>query len=124
MASVEPLDITQMLAKAGPSLENLQKILGNLATLTDSLVGKEGGLTKTIDELQEIMKKINSGKGSLGLMVNDPKLYQETTETIATTRQGLCRSGEGQGGDGLLINDPKFKAQMRKDHGKPRGQHA
>ncbi len=44
VASVEPLDITQLLAKAGPSLENLQKILSNLATLTDSLVGKEGGM--------------------------------------------------------------------------------
>ena len=44
VASVEPLDITQMLAKAGPSLENLQKILHNLATLTDSLVGKKGGI--------------------------------------------------------------------------------
>ena len=40
VAAVEPLDITQMLAKAGPSLENLQKILDNLANLSESLVGQ------------------------------------------------------------------------------------
>jgi phospholipid/cholesterol/gamma-HCH transport system substrate-binding protein len=80
VASVEPLKITQLLAKAGPTLENLQKILDNGATLTGSLVGKEGGLNKTLDELQEIMKKINTGQGSLVLFVKDPKLNQETTK--------------------------------------------
>jgi len=112
VASVEPLDITQMLAKAGPSLENLQKILDNIASLTGSLVGKEGGLTKTIDELQEIMKKINTGKGSLGLMVNDPKLYQETTQTITSARKLITDLEQSKGALGTLVNDPKFKAQV------------
>jgi phospholipid/cholesterol/gamma-HCH transport system substrate-binding protein len=114
VASVEPLDITQMLANAGPSLESLQKILGNLATLSDSLVGKEGGLVKTIDEVKEIMTKINQGQGSLGLMVNDPKLYQETTQTIASARQVFIEVEKGKGALGTVINDPKFKAQMQK----------
>ena len=114
VGSVEPLDITQMLAKAGPSLEDLQKILGNLATLTDSLVGKKGGLAKTIDELQEIMEKINSGKGSLGLAVNDPKLYHETIETIAKIWKAFSDVEKGTGAMGILVHDPKFKAQMQR----------
>ena len=40
VASVEPLDITQLLAKAGPSLEDLQKILHNMAELTDWMIAK------------------------------------------------------------------------------------
>jgi phospholipid/cholesterol/gamma-HCH transport system substrate-binding protein len=114
VAATEPIDITQMLAKAGPGLENLQKILDNVATLTGSLVGKEGGLTKTIDELQEIMKKINSGKGSLGLLVNDPKLYQETTQTLTSARKVFADLEQGKGTVGALINDPKIKAQVEK----------
>ncbi len=66
VASIEPLDITQMLAKAGPSLENLQKILDNLATLTESLVGKEGGLSNTIDQIQEICHQDQPGPGDHG----------------------------------------------------------
>jgi phospholipid/cholesterol/gamma-HCH transport system substrate-binding protein len=114
VASVEPLDITQMLSKAGPGLENLQKILDNMASLTGSLLGKEGGLTKTLDVLQEILKKINTGKGSLGLLVNDPKLYQETTQTFASGRQLFTDLEQGKGAVGALLNDPKLKAQVEK----------
>ena len=114
MASVEPLDITQLLAKAGPSLEDLQKILSNLATLTDSLVGRKAGMDKTLDAIQEIVNKINSGQGSLGLVVNDPKLYQETNETIAKIWKVFTDMEKGKGAMGILINDPKFKAQMQK----------
>jgi phospholipid/cholesterol/gamma-HCH transport system substrate-binding protein len=114
VASVEPLDITQMLAKAGPSLENLQKILNNVASLTGSLLGEEGGSTKTLNELGEILKKINTGKGSLGLLVNDPKLYQEATKTFASGRQLFTDLEQGKGALGVLLNDPKLKAQVEK----------
>jgi phospholipid/cholesterol/gamma-HCH transport system substrate-binding protein len=117
VASVEPLDITQMLAKAGPSLENLQKILDNLATLTNSLVGKEGGLSKTIDQVREIMTKVNQGKGTMGLIVNDPKLYRETTETVAAARKLFADIEQGKGALGALIKDPEFKARMVKTMG-------
>jgi len=117
VASVEPLDITQMLAKAGPGLENLQKILGNLATLTESLVGKEGGLSKTIDQVEQIVTKINRGQGTVGLIVNDPKLYRETTETVAAARKVLADIEQGKGALGALIKDPEFKARMVKTMG-------
>ena len=112
VASVEPLDITQLLAKAGPSLENLQKILSNLATLTESLVGKEGGLSKTVDQVQDIVTKINRGQGTVGLIVNDPKLYRETTAAVASARKVFIDIEQGRGALGALIKDPKFKAQM------------
>ena len=117
VASVEPLDITQMLAKAGPGLENVQKILANLATLSESLVGKEGGLSKAIDQVQEIVTKINQGKGTVGLIVNDPKLYRETTETMAAARKVFAELEQGKGALGALIKDPEFKAQMVKTMG-------
>jgi len=112
VASVEPLDITQMLSKAGPGLENMQKILDNVAAATGSLVGKEGGLTKTLEELREIMKKINAGQGTLGLLVNDPKLYQETTKSFAAAGKFITDLDQSKGALGTLVNDPKFKAQM------------
>ncbi|HEY9074781.1 MAG TPA: MlaD family protein, partial [Desulfobaccales bacterium] len=109
VTSIEPLDITQMLAKAGPSLENLQKILDNLATLTESLVGKKGGMNNTIDQFQEIVTKINKGQGTIGLIVNDPKLYREATETVAAARKLLTDIEKGKGALGTMTSDPKFK---------------
>ena len=37
VTAVEPLDITQLLARAAPSLEDLQKVISNLVSLTDDL---------------------------------------------------------------------------------------
>ncbi|MFI5355311.1 MAG: MlaD family protein, partial [Desulfobaccales bacterium] len=66
IASVEPLDITQMLAKAGPGLEDLQKILHNLADVTSGL-GKPGSdFSKIMDQVRQIVTKVNEGKGTLG----------------------------------------------------------
>ena len=117
VASVEPLDMTQLLAKMGPSLEDLQKILDNLATISDTLVGKEGGMTKIFDQLNEIFSKVNQGQGTLGLIVNDPKLYHETTATMSSARKVFADVGQGKGALGALVHDPKFKAQMEQAMG-------
>jgi phospholipid/cholesterol/gamma-HCH transport system substrate-binding protein len=98
--SVEPLEITQLLAKAGPSLEDLQKILHNLATLTGGM-GKQGGnLTQILEQVKEIVTKINHGKGTLGMLVNDSNLYKETTETVGGAKKivtGVEQSFFGKG---------------------------
>jgi phospholipid/cholesterol/gamma-HCH transport system substrate-binding protein len=112
VASIEPLDLTQLLAKMGPSLESLQTILDNLAKISGTLVGKEGDFTKSFDQLKEIFSKVNQGQGSLGLIVNDPQLYHETTATLSSVRKVFAGVGQGKGALGALINDPKFKAQM------------
>lgn len=86
VASVEPLDITQMLAKTGPSLEDLSKILHNLATLTSGM--KTGSdLTKILEQVREIVTKINEGKGTLGLLVNDSTLYKDATQTVGGAKK-------------------------------------
>jgi phospholipid/cholesterol/gamma-HCH transport system substrate-binding protein len=100
VTAVEPLDITQLLAKAGPSLEDLQKILHNIATLAGGMGEKGGDLTQILKEAKEILTKINQGKGTLGLLVNNPDLYKEATKTatgadkfITSLDQGIFGSG-------------------------------
>jgi phospholipid/cholesterol/gamma-HCH transport system substrate-binding protein len=101
VTAVEPLDITQLLAKAGPSLEDLQKILHNIATLAGGMGEKGGDLTQILKEAKEILTKINQGKGTLGLLVNNPDLYKEATKTatgadkfITSLDQGIFGSGK------------------------------
>jgi phospholipid/cholesterol/gamma-HCH transport system substrate-binding protein len=111
VAVVEPLDITQLLAKAAPSLDDLQKILSNLASLTSDL-GKSGGdLPKILAEVRQIVTKINEGKGTLGLIVNDPTLFKEATQTVAGAKKLV--TGLDQGVVGALAGTPsKEKAQQ------------
>ena len=117
VATIEPLDMTQLLARAGPSLEHLQKLLENLAKISDTLVSREGGVRKSFDQLDEIVSKVNQGQGTLGLFVNDPKLYHETIATMSSARKVFDDVGQGKGALGALIYDPKFKAEMEQSMG-------
>jgi len=114
VVSVEPLDITQLLAQAAPSLENLQKVISNLVSLTDDLAEPGGDTKKILSEVRDIVAKVNSGKGSMGKMVNDPALYRDTAEAVAQLRKFVGDLEKGQGLVGMLVNDPAFKDQAVK----------
>lgn len=60
--------------------EEINMLLGNLASISDSVRQSEIRATvmqakETLEEVSRVMEKINSGEGSLGLLVNDEKLY-------------------------------------------------
>lgn len=55
-------------------LSNTKQITGALANA--DLKGTIEGLHKTISQLDAVTTKVNSGQGSLGMLVNDKKLYE------------------------------------------------
>jgi phospholipid/cholesterol/gamma-HCH transport system substrate-binding protein len=66
--------------------EAITGLLKNLNNLSDTLV--RANVAQTISnaniallQMSEVMKKINSGQGSLGLLVNDDKLYKNLEST-------------------------------------------
>jgi phospholipid/cholesterol/gamma-HCH transport system substrate-binding protein len=114
VTSVEPLDITQVLAKAAPSLEDLQKVIANLVSLTDSLAEPGSDSKKILADIRDIASKINSGQGSLGKLVNDPALYRDVADTMAQVRKFVGDLEKGKGLVGTLLNDQAFKDQAVK----------
>jgi phospholipid/cholesterol/gamma-HCH transport system substrate-binding protein len=112
--AVEPLDITQLLARAAPSLEELQKVITNLVSLTDDLAEPGSDTRKILAEVRDIVAKINAGKGSMGKLVNDPGLYRDTAEAAAQVRKFVDGLEKGKGLIGTLLNDPAFKDQAVK----------
>jgi phospholipid/cholesterol/gamma-HCH transport system substrate-binding protein len=107
--AVEPLDITQLLARAAPSLEDLQKVISNLVSLTDDLAEPGSDTRKIISEVRSIATKINAGKGTMGKLVNDPALYRDTAEAVAQMRKFVDGLDKGKGLVGTLVNDPAFR---------------
>jgi phospholipid/cholesterol/gamma-HCH transport system substrate-binding protein len=66
--------------------ESLTKAINNFENISDSLA--KSNLKSTIDNANltlsrtaEIMDKINRGEGTLGMLVNDKKLYTDLTKT-------------------------------------------
>ena len=114
VTAVEPLDITQLLARAAPSLEDLQKVISNLVSLTDDLAEPGSDTRKILAEVRDIVSKINAGKGSLGKLVNEPGLYGDTAKTMAQVRKFVIDLEKGKGVIGTLMNDKAFKDQAVK----------
>lgn len=75
--------------------ERISNIIKNAETTTNNL--SAAPIQETMSELRSaaeqidgIMKKINSNQGTLGMMVNDKQLYQNLTETMNTLDQLLA----------------------------------
>ncbi len=69
--------ITQNLRKSN---DQISRLAGNLANLSDTLVKANVAQTmaqanRALHEAGDILEKINKGEGSLGLLINDKKLY-------------------------------------------------
>lgn len=68
------------LDKAGSTLDNADKLTANLASV--DIVGTMMKVNKTLDNVEKITADISSGKGSLGLLMNDSELYYDLNNTV------------------------------------------
>jgi len=60
--------------------ENITNILNNFSTISDSLAKAQipktfDNINRTINDLAQVAEKINTGQGTIGLLLNDDKLY-------------------------------------------------
>jgi phospholipid/cholesterol/gamma-HCH transport system substrate-binding protein len=129
--TVDMNEVISQLGSLGAKLEgvadNIGKALGgdsgtgSLFTKLDRLVEDNGPkLTETIANLQDITAKMRSGEGTLGKLVNDPKLHDELVLAVteikaaasdakifmADTRGIVADVKSGQGAIGALLYDP------------------
>lgn len=114
MAGVEPLDIQELLARAAPSLDSIQKAFANLANITEDMTDPQGDFKQAIVNIKEAFGKINRGEGTLGLLVSDPKLYKQTLDTVTSARKFMNSLNDPQGTLGMLLHDPELRAEVQK----------
>jgi phospholipid/cholesterol/gamma-HCH transport system substrate-binding protein len=62
-------------------------------------------LKDTLSEARKVVAGIEQGKGTLGLLANDEKLYNETVSALTEMRQILEKINSGKGSMGELVND-------------------
>lgn len=48
-----------------------------------------GNLQRSSDDMRQILDKVNDGQGTLGLLVNDPSLYNKTTNLVGASGWGV-----------------------------------
>lgn len=70
---------------------NIDRTLQNLAVISDSLAAAEipasfAKARQSLEELSDILAKVNNAEGSLGLLLNDKKLYDQLNETTLSLK--------------------------------------
>ena len=70
-----------MIRKANGVLDNTNRLTANLAEL--DVQGTLNRVNATLEGAQKFTDQLNSGKGSLGLLMNDTKLYDNMTSTMS-----------------------------------------
>ena len=83
MANVESITANLKASNAylSGSLANVNKITDDVAK--GNIKQTLDNANKAVTDLQAIITKINSGKGSIGLLLNDDKLYNNLSNTTA-----------------------------------------
>ena len=133
--TLETADLNTLMTEIGGLGKQLQDSLGSFSRALNG-DSKGGGIIQKLDKLvtdnsarvdatmsnlQDITGKINRGEGTLGKLVNDPKLHDELLATVdeikatATQAKAFVSSAEsmmdqiksGQGTIGTLVYDQK-----------------
>ena len=89
--------------EVGAKLENIGKILEDLAQITGQLKDPKGPLLGTLGNLNQISKTVDAGEGSLGRLVRSNELHQQIQDelngiarlvaTLQETADHLARAG-------------------------------
>ncbi|MDA0322625.1 MAG: MlaD family protein [Verrucomicrobia bacterium] len=115
-----------------PALTEGQRLIGDpghdLVGEAGDLVGElretfiDGGvlenLQATVRELKEISEKINSGAGTIGMLVNDPKVYEGYESLISNLHIIVESIADGEGTLGKLAQDDALYDNMAAFTGK------
>lgn len=70
-----------MIGKANGVLDNTNRLIANLASL--DVQGTLNKVNQTLESAHQFTEKLNSNQGSLGLLMNDTKLYDNLTSTMS-----------------------------------------
>ncbi len=128
-------DLNSVMSDLGDVGQELQTALGSLSTAMNGKGGQPGllerlnqlvadnseNLSATIANLQKVTAKLNSTDGTLGLLINDPRMHDELLGAVAEFKQtatdarGLLANAQsivervktGEGAIGALVYDEK-----------------
>ena len=84
------------MKNANGVLQNTQQLTSNLSTI--DVAGMTAKVNQTLENVEQMTKKLNSNEGTLGLLMRDATLYNNLSNTAASA-------------DSLLID---FKAHPKR----------
>jgi phospholipid/cholesterol/gamma-HCH transport system substrate-binding protein len=78
--------LEEIVASARDASRALVDATTRLRKLTEDVDRTQGRLSVAVSRADSVFAKVNSGQGSLGLLVNDPKLYRNSDSLVTELR--------------------------------------
>jgi len=94
--SLEPREITDLLKEIDLKgyLKKIDEVLDNLNSITHKLDDPKGSLLRTLGNLEFVTSQLKKGQGSVGAILQDPKMHGEINAAIAQVRRSLSNVQE------------------------------
>jgi len=94
--SLEPREITDLLKEIDVKgyLKKIDDVLDNLKSITHKLDDPKGSLFRTLGNLESVTSQLKNGGGSVGAILQDPKMHGEINAAIAQVRRSLSNAEE------------------------------
>jgi phospholipid/cholesterol/gamma-HCH transport system substrate-binding protein len=89
------------------------RIVHNAADFSDRLNLMADKADETITGLNSIVKEVESGKGTLGLLVKDDKLYKDAKDTVTSLKSITSDIEQGKGTLGKLAKDDSLYVEAK-----------
>jgi len=106
LVEIVPASMERPMMNNGEELPTIavmppEEIMGKVAEITDTL-------NSTAVSLNVIMKKIEKGTGTLGKMIDDPRLYTNLDSVMVSMNHLILLIKGSKGTIGKLMNDPSM----------------
>jgi len=85
---------------------NIRKIISGVDPLISDL-------SDSAEQIKTLVSKVNEGQGTLGLLLNNPKIYEDLDRVIVEARQLVNQAREGEGTIGRLVTDPSLYKDLK-----------
>ena len=80
------------------AMDEGRAVIGNAKTITTNL-------NLALTRVNDMLDGVQAGKGTVGLLLKDDKLYTETSTAMTNLREIMQKINRGQGSVGRLVND-------------------
>jgi len=113
IASREGSDLNTLVAEAQDLATSLNKNQQHFFNSLDTVIGSEkGGLKETMTNLNGLLADIRSGKGTLGKLATDDKLYTDLQGSFEHFNDISEKIARGEGTLGKLATDDKLYTRL------------
>jgi phospholipid/cholesterol/gamma-HCH transport system substrate-binding protein len=93
--------------------DNVKVITTNLATASEQFQPLVKKADTAFSGMSEIVQNVREGKGSLGLLLKDEKLYKDASQTVASLRTISSDLDQGKGSLGMLLKDDSLYLEAK-----------